>query len=494
MSNWYYTIFMDENTVFQGPSSSNQVPASPTSMSGVSPRETVAPPSGVPQGYDSSSGGRPSFHPATIIKIVIGLGVIALILFFIFAIVLPLFSKKTIGNAEIKYWGLWEDKGTIQPIIDDFNKKYPNIKVNYVKQDIKQYREKLSTQISNNTGPDVYLFHNSWYPMLSDLLLPLSLQTITKEEFDKSFYAVAKKDLVKNGAIYGIPTELDTLALYVNSDIFQSAGTKVPDNWEDFGNVARSLTVTDQTGKIKTSGAALGTFNNVMHAPDIISMLFAQNKADIYKLSENPKRASDTLTWYTDFASGDQRVWDETLSNSMQYFAGGNAAMYFGYSWDYFAIKASNPNLKIEIHPVPKLNNNGTTIASYWAAGVSTKSKYKEESLLFIKFLTSKETQQKLYTLESKTRLFGEPYARKDLADTLRDSVANVFVSQGDNATSSFFASDTYDGDKTGFNSQMNNYLEKAVSSILSQNNTSADTAVTTLSQGVSQILKQYGQ
>lgn len=485
---------MDENTVFQGPSSSNQTPVAPTPAGSMPSQEPVAPLSDAPQGYDSSSGGLPSFHPATIIKIVLGLGVLALIFFLIFAVILPLFSKKTIGNAEIKYWGLWEDKGTIQPIIDDFNKKYPNIKVSYVKQDIKQYREKLSTQISNGTGPDVFLFHNSWYPMFSNILLPLSLKTITKEEFDSSFYPVAKKDLVKNGAIYGIPTELDTLALYVNSDIFQASGAKVPDNWEDFGNVARSLTVIDQTGKIKTSGAAFGTFSNVMHAPDIISMLFAQNNADIYNLSEKPARASDALTFYTNFASGNQRVWDDTLSNSMQYFAGGNAAMYFGYSWDYFAIKASNPNLKIEVHSVPKINNNGTTIASYWAAGVSSKSKYKEESLLFLKFLTSKETQQKLYTLESKTRLFGEPYARKDLAPLLKDSVANVFVSQGNIATSSFFAADTYDGDKTGFNSQMNGYLEKAVGSILSQNNTSADTAVTTLSQGVSQILKQYGQ
>lgn len=494
MSNWYYTIFVEENTVFQSPMSSNQIPAAPPLSGSVPSQAASAPLTNVPQGYDSSSGGLPSFHPATIIKIVIGLGIIALISFLVFAVVLPLFSKKPAGNAEIKYWGLWEDKGTIQPIIDDFNKKNPKIKVNYFKQDIKQYREKLSTQIPNNTGPDVFLFHNSWYPMLSSILLPLSLQTITKEEFDKSFYAVAKKDLIKNGAIYGIPTELDTLALYVNADIFQAAGAKAPDSWEDFGNVARSLTVIDQTGKIKTSGAAFGTFNNIMHAPDIISMLFAQNKADIYNLSENPKRASDALTFYTDFASGDQRVWDNTLSNSMQYFAGGNVAMYFGYSWDYFSIKASNPSLKMEVHPVPKLKNDRTTVASYWAAGVSSKSKYKEEALLFLKFLTSKETQQKLYTLESKTRLFGEPYARKELADTLKNSVAYVFVSQGNNATSSFFAADTYDGDKAGLNSQMNKYLEKAVDSILSGTNTSAESAVSTLSQGVSQILSQYGK
>lgn len=494
VSNWYYTIFMDENTVFQSPSSSSPQPVAPVPPNEPPPQEPIQP-TNIPPEFDPASGGRfPSFHPATIIKIVLGLGVVALISFLLFALVLPLFSKKTVGNAKIKYWGLWEDKSTIQPIIDDFNKKYPNIKVEYKIQDIKQYRDKLTTQINNNAGPDVFLFHNTWLPMFTNILLPVSTETISKEEFKNSFYPVAQKDLIRNNAIYGIPTEIDTLSLYVNSDIFQQAGAKVPNNWEDFVKIARSLTVIDQSGKIKTSGAALGAYDNVAHASDIVSMLFAQNKADIYNLSATPVKSSDALDFYTDFASGDQRVWDKTLANSRQEFAGENTAMFFGYSWDYFAIKASNPNLKIEIHPVPKIDNNGTTIASYWAAGVSSKSKYKTESLVFLKFLTSKETQQKLYSLESKTRLFGQPYARKELASTLKDSVVYPFVSQGNNATSSFFASDTYDGEKTGFNTQMNGYLLIAINSLLSQNNVSPETAVTTLSQGVAQILKQYGQ
>ena len=63
------------------------------------------------------------------------------------------------------------------------------------------------------------------------------------------------------------------------------------------------------------------------------------------------------------------------------------------------------------------------------------------------------------------------------------------FVSQGKDATSSFFASGTYD---EGLNSKMNKYLEDAVNSML--NSTSAETAVETLSKGVSQVLSEYGQ
>src|ERR1035437_1886814 len=101
-------------------------------------------------------------------------------------------------------------------IIADFEKSNPNIKINYSKQDIKQYRETLTTRIGNGTGPDIFYFHNTWLPMFKNSLLPMSQDVITNQDFSKNFYPVAQADLISNGAIYGIPAEIDTLALYVN--------------------------------------------------------------------------------------------------------------------------------------------------------------------------------------------------------------------------------------------------------------------------------------
>ncbi|MBI2031385.1 MAG: extracellular solute-binding protein [Candidatus Levybacteria bacterium] len=425
------------------------------------------------------------------IKIIIGVVVIAAFIFIILNFILPLFKKGSSGKAELTYWGLWEDSNVMQPIIEDFKKQNPNITVNYIKQDVKQYRQKLSTRMKNSTGPDIFAFHNTWIPMVSEFLLPLPDNTITKNEFKNSFYEVNEKDLIKNGAIYGIPIGIDTLALYINSDIFKAAGLSPPNNWEDFGKIARSLTVVDETGRIKTSGAALGAYDNITHASDIVSLLLIQNGADIKNMSSTSVNASDALQFYTSFAIGDQKVWDSTLDPSILAFSKGNLAMYFGYSWDYFAIKAMNPELAFEIYQVPHLTGVNTTVASYWAVGASAKSKYQKETLLFLKFLAKAETMEKLFTLASKTRAFGEPYARKDLAQKLNDNpIVYPFISQAKDTQSSFFASDTYDD---GLNSQMNAYLGNAVRSIIS-NNTSAESAVTTLAQGVSQVLKQYGQ
>jgi len=507
---WYYTIFMDENTVFRSPQNPNQEtqpnPSQNPTMSQTS--QVRQPTAGQPLSPSPSSvapmpptpplqeqGGTPlqsSFPLGTIIKVVIGLFVVLFFAFVVFGLILPRLQKNSSGKAEITYWGLWENSSTMQTAIADFKKRYPSITVNYVKQDIKQYREKLTTRIQNNTGPDVFLFHNTWLAVFSNTLLPIPDNIISKKEFNTSFYPVAQKDLTKNGAIYGIPTEIDTLSLYINAQLFQAAGAEVPDNWDDFIRVARSLTVIDENGKIKTAGAALGTFDNINHAPDIISLLLAQNGADIKNLSATGKSAADALTFYTTFSTGDQKVWDSTLDQSMLAFAKGNLAMYFGYSWDYFIIKAISPDLSFQIHSVPHLPGRDMTIASYWAAGVSSKSKYQKEALLFLAFLAKKETQEKLFAEASKTRLFGEPYSRVDLLEKLKDNtVVYPFVLQAKDATSSFFAGDTYDN---GFNSQMNKYLGDAVRSINSNSSTSPETAVSTLSQGVSQVLKQYGQ
>jgi multiple sugar transport system substrate-binding protein len=431
------------------------------------------------------------FSLGSILKILIGIIVVIVAIFLIVKFLLPMFNKTKSGNASITYWGLFEDASIMQSVISDFEKENPTIKVSYVKQDVKQYRERLTTRISNGTGPDVFRFHNTWYPMLSKSLLPVPTDIITTADFKKSFYQVAQKDLIKNGAIYGIPLEIDTLALYVNDDLFKSAGAAgYPKTWEEFINTARKLTVKDENGKIEKAGAAMGTFDNISHAPDIISMLFLQNGVNLDNISSTGQETSDALKFYTDFATTDGNIWDNTLDNSILAFAKGNLAMFFGYSWDAFTIKAMNPNLNFKVAEAPQLISGKVTIASYWAEGVSAKSKYQKESLLFLKFLTQKETSQKLFTEQSKTRMYGEPYARVELGDSLKaNDQIYPFVNQGKSAESSFLVDSTFD---EGLNTKSNGYLQAAVNSILK--NTSPQTASETLISGINQVLQQYGK
>lgn len=397
-------------------------------------------------------------------------------------------SPASSGKVTITYWGLFEDSKTMEQIISDFEKQNPNIHVEYSKQDVNQYRDRLITRINAGTGPDIFRFHNTWYPMLSEVLLPLSSDTISKENFTDIFYPVAQKDLIKNGAIYGIPLEIDTLSLFVNTQLFQSAGLSVPSTWEDFTNDARAMTVKDENGKIKTAGAGIGTYDNVTHAADILSLLFLQNGVDFKNLQATSDKVQGAFTFYTLFATDSNNVWDNTLDPSQLAFSKGNLAMYFGYSWDYFTIKQFNPNLSFQVVPVPQLQGQNVTLASYYAEGVSAKSTHQKEDLLFMKYLAKKETIQKLYADEVKVRSFGEPFARVDLADSLKaNRDAYTFVSQAPNAFSSPFV----DTSNSGLNQELNSYLQTAINANL--NNNSSQTVLDSFLQGATGVLQKYG-
>jgi multiple sugar transport system substrate-binding protein len=425
------------------------------------------------------------------VKIAIGLIVVLLVFSLIFFVILPGFSKNSPKQVTLTYWGLWEDSSVMQGIISNFERQNPNIKIDYSKQDVKQYRQRLVTRINNGTGPDIFRFHNSWTPMLLGGLLALPSDTISKDDFNKYFYPVAQKDLIRNGAIYGIPLEIDVLSLFVNNQLLKSAGLQAPTTWNDFIDTARTITVKDADGKIKTAGAAIGTYGNVNHAPDILSLLFLQNGVNLDNLNNSSDRVESALNFYTSFATNQNNVWDDTLDPSILAFSKGDLGMYFGYSWDYYTIKqAAGPDLDFSIVPVPQLSNQHIALASYWAEGISAKSKYPKEALLFMKYLAQKDTETNFYAETAGSRAFGEPYARVDLADTLKtNKIIYPVVSQAPDASSSFMVDGTYDD---GLNQQSDTYLENAVNSIL--DNGSPQSAFNTFSQGISQVLQKYGQ
>jgi len=417
------------------------------------------------------------------------IGVVAII--FITFLVIFFLPKGQPQKVTLVWWGLWEDGRVMQPLIADFEKDNPTITVEYSKQDPKQYRERLLTRIQNGNGPDIFRFHNTWYPMFSEALLPLSSDVITQDEFKKSFYPVMQSDLIHNGAIYGIPLGADSLSLFVNTEVLNAAGVKPPTTWDEFVKAAKTLTVKDENGIIKTAGAAFGTYGNVTHAPDIIALLLAQQGVAAKTMTASSQDQIDAIDFYTSFATGTQNTWDSKLDPSLTSFAQGKAAMYFGYSWDIFAIQKLNKDLAFKTYPVPSLYNRNMTIASYWVEGASTKSTHQKEALLFMHFLSKKETAQKFYTETAKTRSFGEPYARVDLADTLKsNAIVYPFISQLKNATSSFFASDTADGEG-GINSMSNSYLGTAVDSIVNDGS-SVGSAVDILDQGMQQVMTKY--
>ena len=220
------------------------------------------------------------------------------------------------------YWGLFDSATTINQVVEDYKKIRPNVNILYEKKSREQYRETLQTQIASGKGPDIFQFHNTWTLMVQKDLAPVPADVFSLGDFKNNFYPTVIADLRNSQKKFvGVPISIDGLALYYNEGLFQAAGIAAPPaTWQEFAQDAIKLTVRDTAGNIRTAGAALGTSVNVDYFSDILALMVLQNGGDL----KNPvnQRSYDALDYYTHFAKGQNRVWDETMPSSTLAFAG----------------------------------------------------------------------------------------------------------------------------------------------------------------------------
>lgn len=415
-------------------------------------------------------------------------GVLAFLIIALTAFIF-LFAGRS-AKVTLTYWGLWEPESVFQTVIADYQKTHPNVTIKYVKQSSLNYRDRLTTALNRDDGPDIIRMHNSWLPSLQVGLAPVPSTVYSLSAYKSTFYPVASANFVSGGQIYAIPLEYDGLALYVNDDIFRAGGVTTPTIWNGDGSfldVAQKLTVRDANRRIKTAGAAIGTTNNVDHWQDIIGLMMLQAGVNP-STSANTDAARAALDYYTSFAKN--QIWNETLDNSTLAFAKGQVAMIFGPSWTYFDIKQINPNLNFHVAPVPQLPGGATVnYASYWGEAVSKRSKNQAAAFEFLKYLSSPAVLTKLYEAESKIRPFGEPYSRTDMANLLAtDPNVGPFVNSAPTAKSWYLASGTTDN--SGLNSKLASYYADAISAVVGGDISSQ--ALMTVDKGVQQVLSQY--
>jgi len=430
--------------------------------------------------------------PIKIIFIILALLVISVLGYLGLKLIRQKVPTTPLAENTLIWWGLWEDSSIVTPLIDEYQAKNPNIKIEYVRQSPKDYRERLESSLSKGNGPDIFFFHNTWTPMFKDKLNKVPAGVMSAGEFAQTFYPIVASDVTSGTGLVGIPLGYDALTLYINQDIFDAAGKTPPETWDELRNTAKTLTIKDEDGVITQSGVALGITQNIDHWQEILALMMLQNGANLAE--PTGELAQKALDFYTLFYKTD-KVWNETLPNSTIAFAAGKVAMIFGPSWRAFEIKEQNPSLRFRAVSPPHLPKEDLTqadiaYATYWLQGVYDGSRQKDTAWDFLKFISTKESLEKLFANASKVRLFGEPYPRVDMAELLNDHpLLGAIVNQAPNARSWYLAARTFDG-PTGINSQINKYYEDAVNAVSKGGDTTD--ALTATAEGVAQILAQF--
>jgi len=456
--------------------------------------EEAAPP---PPSYQPPASVKPPVIKPSPLKIILPLlAVILVVGLIVFAVTKFLGTKSTSKSTPtgqtitLTYYGLWEPSSVMKPVIDEFEKQNPGIKISYQLQSPQDYQDRIKTALESQNSPDIVRLHSTWLPIFAKSLLPAPANSVSATEISTNFYPIVSKMLVSGTQVYGVPITMEGLALYMNNAMFQQKSLLPPKTWEDVLTAAKTLKEVDPlTGKLTRAGIALGNTANVDHWPDIVSLMLLQAGVKLTDLKGT--EVSATLTYYTDFV-GKHRVWDDTLPASTVAFANEKVAMIIAPTWRAPEIKAINPSLSWQTVPVPQLPDSDTVNwTSFWFEAVGKNSKHPQEAWKFLSFLASAKAQQLLFDAATTEREFPQPPANKaDATLAQNNPVIAPYVTGLDTARTFYTAGNTRDS-KTALNSRLIKYLEDAINAI-AQNQDSKQ-ALETLDNGFTQVLSQYG-
>jgi multiple sugar transport system substrate-binding protein len=339
-------------------------------------------------------------------------GAIALFVFFTVIVVLRSFSSNGGGEKIVlQFWGVFDDKSAFEQAMREFEDEHPGVDIIYTRFSFQDYERDAVDALAGDNGPDVWMIHNTWLPKHIDKLEPMPDRVgvkrdpfITIRDFKEKFVDVTFNDLVKDDKIYSLPLYVDTLALYYNKDLLNSAGfSRPPKTWNEFNEYVKKLTEQDSRSNIIRSGAAIGSVRNINRSTDILMALMIQSgvrmtnasntEATFAKSVDNLKPGETALQYYTDFTNSIKQTycWNDNMHYSVDAFTESTAAMMFNYSHQIGLLRDKAPRLNFAVGAIPQLSEaDARTYASYWAPAVTKASKHPVEAWEFVNFLTSR--------------------------------------------------------------------------------------------------------
>lgn len=320
------------------------------------------------------------------------------IAFFIFAVLifsglLPIGKSKNESSkpqGKVVIWGTFSG-GDLMSVFNKMTETNKDLVIDYVQKDKNTYESDLVKSFASGTGPDIFMLSDDMIYQNKDFVYKLPYTSYPEKIFRDSFIDGAEVFLHKDG-IFGLPVVVDPMVLYYNKDLLANNGiATVPKYWEELFGLNSLLTKKKSDGTILSSMIALGSYDNINNAKDILSMLLIQSGNPIvsrssdkfiptlsstFSLPQAPAEA--VLNFYSEFSNpkNEGYSWNRGLINSKDMFTGGKLVFYIGHASELFEIESINPNLSFDVADV--FQTKGTdvkrTYGRIYSLAINSKS------------------------------------------------------------------------------------------------------------------------
>ena len=288
------------------------------------------------------------------------------------------------GKQIVTMWGSWsgDQVDQINQMTAAFNKSQSKYEVSYVAQE--QVEQKLLTAIASGQVPDLVM----WDRYQTALYAPKGAvqaidEFVKKDAIDlDAFYPQAIAEMESGGKLYGLPLLVDVRSLAYNADLFNQAGATPPTTWDELLEVAKKLTIKDDSGKLSRAGFLLND-------PGLFNMWLWQAggellSADGKKTAYNSGSGLEVLNFWKSML--DAGVYVNGFADTNDVFAAGDAAMKLTGSWDIPTLdKAEGLNYAIAEPPAGPGGDKSSIMGGFGLV-IPTGAKQSEGAWEFMKW------------------------------------------------------------------------------------------------------------
>jgi len=297
--------------------------------------------------------------------------------------------------------GIWDrnQEAGITTVLRDFTEQ-TGIRVNVQITPWDQYWTLLEAAATGSVLPDVFWMHSNQVIRYSSngMLMDLTDRIARSSIANMSNFP---NDLVQlysyNGKNYGIPKDMDTIALWYNRTMFDEANLPYPDdtwNWDTLRDTARKLTTADRFG-----------FLSAISNQEIYYNFIFQNNG--WVISDDKKtsgfddpRTIEAIQFLVDMVrEGTSPGLNITAENTGEaLFQSGTVAMAFFGSWMFSSFSANeNISANCDLVVLPS-GRDGHRASVYnglgWVAASNTR--HPEEAWKLLEFFSRQDIQQRL--------------------------------------------------------------------------------------------------
>lgn len=333
-------------------------------------------------------------------------------------------SKADSGDkTELRFWGWWSSearKPYLEEMVKDYNESQDKYHVTYEDIPFGDIFTKNIAQIAAGNPCDIIANTMEEVNFRATEDQTVAMDKYLKDEDTKAFYDqyinACKAD---DGKTYGLPLSVDTRAIYYNKQQFEEAGIKAEDikTWDDLVEAARKLDKKD--GK---KWSRVG-FMPLLGNGDIDTWITNANAGQGYydedlKATVNSDVNKDVMKWVRDqIEYYGQSEYDELKaafdSGMTDPFASGTMSMLVNTSAYTAVLKQNAPDFDYGVIQIPEYKEGNGHVANGggFVLEIPKGAKNPEGSADFIKYVTSRETQEFL------SEKLGDFSARNDIPE-----------------------------------------------------------------------------